>query len=97
MELVREAAEESDYVLEKPGLLITFDQFGDNSLEIMLRCFIESPAYRREAKSALNLAIDKKFRDAGIVVAFPQRDIHLDTERPLDIRIHEGAARPGEK
>ena len=29
------------------------------------------------------------FNDAGIVVAFPQRDIHLDTSKPLDVRIHK--------
>jgi len=29
------------------------------------------------------------FREAGIVIAFPQRDIHLDTLKPLDIRILE--------
>jgi potassium efflux system protein len=94
MALIREAAEESEYVLEKPDLLITFDEFGDNALQLTLRCFISSPSQRREVKSALNLAINQKLTDAGIVVAFPQRDIHLDTERPLDIRIHDSEAGP---
>jgi len=26
-------------------------------------------------------------REAGIVVAFPQRDIHLDTTKPLQIEL----------
>jgi hypothetical protein len=25
---------------------------------------------------------------AGIVIAFPQRDVHLDTSQPLELRIH---------
>ena len=35
----------------------------------------------------LRFRIDALFRDAGIVIAFPQRDVHLDTSQPLDIRI----------
>lgn len=87
MTLVREAADENEYVLRTPQPLITFDEFGDNSLNITIRCFIDSPSRRREAKSALNLAIHEKLNNAGIVVAFPQRDVHLDSSRPLDIRI----------
>ena len=35
----------------------------------------------------LHEAINRKFNDAGITIAFPQRDVHLDTSNPLDIRI----------
>jgi potassium efflux system protein len=38
-------------------------------------------------KSVLHQVIDQKFREAEISIAFPQRDVHLDTNRPLDIRI----------
>ncbi|MBW2603743.1 MAG: hypothetical protein JRE28_05430 [Deltaproteobacteria bacterium] len=31
--------------------------------------------------------IDELFREAGIVIAFPQRDVHLDTQKPLEFRI----------
>ena len=37
--------------------------------------------------SEINAAINSKYAEAGIVIAFPQRDIHLDTRRPLDIRM----------
>ena len=34
-------------------------------------------------------------QDAGIVVAFPQRDVHLDSASTLDVRVtHERAAEP---
>ena len=36
----------------------------------------------------LNLTINREFEAAGIVIAFPQRDIHLDTSQPLDINLH---------
>jgi potassium efflux system protein len=44
--------------------------------------------------TALHEEINRKFNDAGICIAFPQRDVHLDTSRPLDIRIRRDS--PGE-
>ena len=67
---------------------VTFESFGDSALTIMLRCFIGSMDYRTQITSELNQSINNKFKDAGIVMAFPQRDIHLDTSQPLDLRIH---------
>lgn len=87
--LIREAVEEHEQVLKDPQPLITFDEFGDNSLNITARCFIAALNKRRETISDLNLAINQKFNEAGIVIAFPQRDVHLDTTTPLDIRIQQ--------
>jgi potassium efflux system protein len=33
------------------------------------------------------MAIDKAFREAGITIAFPQRDVHIDSLGPLDVRV----------
>ena len=98
--LVREAVAENQSVLNEPSPLVTFDAFGDNSLSIIARCFIGSLSKRREIISDLNLAINQKFNEAGIVIAFPQRDVHLDTSGPLDIRIQRDPgveAPPAEK
>jgi potassium efflux system protein len=35
-----------------------------------------------QATTELHSAIDQKFRAAGIVIAFPQRDVHLYTGDP---------------
>ena len=35
----------------------------------------------------LHQAINKSFNEAGISISFPQRDVHLDTLKPLDVRI----------
>ncbi|MDH3536950.1 MAG: mechanosensitive ion channel, partial [Gammaproteobacteria bacterium] len=89
LKLVSEAARENERVLDDPEPLVTFENFGDNALNIMLRCYIESMDYRLQTQSELNVAINGKFEASGIVIAFPQRDIHLDTSRPLDLRIHQ--------
>ena len=82
---------EAERVLEEPHPLVTFESFGDNALTMMLRCFVGSMEYRIQTASELNQEINRKFEDAGIVIAFPQRDIHLDTAQPLDVRIHRVA------
>lgn len=42
---------------------------------------------RRIIESDVRFRIDGLFREAGIVIAFPQRDVHLDTTRPLELKI----------
>jgi len=88
LKLVHDAAEENEQVLDDPPPLVTFEGFGDSALNIVLRCYIESMDHRLMTQSALNEEINRKFEQAGIVISFPQRDIHLDTSQPLDLRIH---------
>jgi potassium efflux system protein len=89
MELVTEAARENPHVLPDPPPFTGFEGFGDNALALNLRCFIDSIEYRISTISELHQAINRKLNAAGIVIAYPQRDVHLDTTRPLDIRIRQ--------
>lgn len=86
--LLEETAAEHPRVLEDPAPLVVFEGFGDNSLNLSLRCYIDSIDYRLATVTDLNLAINQRFIDAGIGISFPQRDVHLDTKKPLDVRIH---------
>ena len=90
--LMHEAAEENERVLEDPAPLLTFEGFGDNALTLILRAYIGSLDYRLKTITELHTAINQKFTDAGISIAFPQRDIHLDTTQPLNIRIENTTA-----
>jgi potassium efflux system protein len=94
MELALEAARGNAEVLEDPAPFITFDEFGDNSLQLVLRCFMANVDNRLTVSSQVRVAVNDKFNEAGIVVAFPQRDVHLDTSEPLDINVRsfEGPA-----
>jgi len=85
--LLAEVAEENEHVLKEPAPLVSFDEFGDNALTLRLRCYLGSLEYRLETITALHRAINNRFNDAKIAIAFPQRDIHLDTTKPLDIRL----------
>ena len=52
-----------------------------------LRCYIDNIDYRLRTTTELNLAINHTMNEAGIEIAFPQRDVHLDTRRPLEVHI----------
>ncbi len=85
--LLEEAADENEHVLDDPAPTVIFQAFGDNALSLVLRCFVESVDLRYPTISALNEAINDKFNWAGIVIAFPQRDLHLDMREPLRVSI----------
>jgi potassium efflux system protein len=96
LRLLEESAKEHPRVLAEPPPFVVFEGFGDNSLSLTLRCYVDSIDYRLATTTDLNLAINQKFIDAGLGISFPQRDVHLDTKSPLDIRIHRnGPTSPG--
>jgi potassium efflux system protein len=85
--LLLKIARENLMVLTQPEPLAVFIGFGDNSLNFELRIFVRGLENRLPVIHNLHLAIDREFRKAGINIAFPQRDIHLDTTRPLEVHV----------
>ncbi len=86
-ELLLKVAKEHPRILDDPAPLATFDQFGDNALNFTLRCYLPSMDKRLATVNELHMAIDKAFREAGITIAFPQRDVHLNALGPLDVHV----------
>ena len=56
--------------------------FGDSSLDFQLRVWIDDIDYMNAVRSELNQEIDRQFRERGIEIPFPQRDIHLQSMAP---------------
>lgn len=92
MAIVREVANEHPLVLADPESVTTFDEFGDNSLLISLRFFLDQLEQRLVVASEMRSEINRRFNEAGIVVAFPQRDIHFDAGQPLEIKMVDKGA-----
>ncbi len=90
MKLMLEAASEHPGVLTNPEPTVVFDAFGDNSLNFILRCFVDDLDQLIITRSSLHELINSKFAEAGIEISFPQRDIHLDTSSPLEIQLTKG-------
>jgi potassium-dependent mechanosensitive channel len=88
--LMREAAEEHERVLTDPKPILSFEGFGDNALTLILRVFIDDLDYRLSTITDLHKAINHKFQQAGITIAYPQRDLHLDTRAPLRVSLEPG-------
>jgi potassium efflux system protein len=76
-QLLLDAARDCSHVLDEPAPRALFLGFGESSLELDLRVFIPSIDPFLATKHELHAAIDKAFREAGIEIAFPQRDIHV--------------------
>ena len=80
MKLLREVAMEHPLVIKDRNdmkINIFFRGFGDNALNFELSCFVREIETKSAVTSDLNLAIDKRFRDQGIEVPFPQRTVHI--------------------
>jgi uncharacterized protein YndB with AHSA1/START domain len=60
-----------------PAPRALFMEFGDSSLNFELRVRIKRIERRFTVISDINFAIDKAFREAGVTIPFPQRDLHL--------------------
>jgi len=91
MQLMLEAAREDVNVIDDPAPSVIFESFGDNSLQIILRCFVCEIDKRVRTISALNQAVNKKFNESGIVIAFPQRDLHIDSTKPLSVKVESAS------
>ena len=73
-----DAATEMDRVLSTPAAAIRLLRFGDSGINLELRVWINDPQNGiNSVRSAINISIWKKFKDNGIVIPFPQRDVHL--------------------
>jgi len=91
--LLLESCLRTDGVLSHPEPSILFSEFGDNALAFEVH-FWSEPATtlaRLDIESSLRFEIDRAFRESDIVIAFPQRDVHLDTARPLEVRVTQTA------
>lgn len=98
-ELLLKAIKENDRVLKDTEPFVVFADFGDNALifEVHFWISIRGVIERRLIESNVRFRIDVLFREADIVIAFPQRDVHLDTQRPLEFRLTNSKLLPEEK
>ena len=91
IEVLNQVARESRRVLRDPSPQVFFLSFGDSSLSFELRVFIRRAEQLFPVRHELHMSIDKAFREAGIEIAFPQRDLHL---RSMPDERHAPPSRP---
>lgn len=88
-ELLEMAALENDRVQKQPPPFVLFEDFGDNALVFTLFFWarVTLPLDLRRISSALRFRIDALLREHDIVIAFPQRDVHLNSRQPIEVRL----------
>lgn len=76
--LLTQVADNHPIIQKEPKPLATFDEFGDSTLNLCLRCYMPSLDERLQTMSELHSAINEAFANANIEIAFPQLDVHVD-------------------
>lgn len=77
LETMQRVGLESPDVLKSPKPEVMFMSFGDSAWDLRLRVWIQNPKENIPIRSRLNIAIVRAFRENGIEIPFPQRDLHL--------------------
>ena len=78
MAIMQQIAEENERVLADPVPSVRLMQFGDNGIHLELRVWVSDPEEGLgSVLSALNLAIWRAFKEAGITIPYPQRDVYI--------------------
>lgn len=88
-ELLLKIAANTDSVLKSPEPNVIFEDFGESTLvfDMYFHAKIKSVIELKKIASHIRFEIDDEFKKAGICIAFPQRDVHLDQLKPLQIEL----------
>jgi small-conductance mechanosensitive channel len=87
--ILEECADRHGLVLKDPAPLVLFEEFAADSLEFGLYFWVElgETTNANQIASDLRFMIEKRFGEAGIVIAYPQRDVHLTASEPIPVRM----------
>lgn len=83
---LEEVAAENRGVLKDPPPEVMHLGFGDSAWNMQLRCWIREPKGHWRVLSELNCSIVRKFRENGVEIPFPQRDLHVRSSIPLPLK-----------
>jgi len=88
-QLLEEIAGRHGKVLKQPAPEVLFEDFASDALIFSVYYWLDVGAgsVSRQVASDLRAMIEGSFSAQGIVIAYPQRDVHLDVTAPLPVRI----------
>jgi small-conductance mechanosensitive channel len=70
-----------------PAPQAVFEMFGDSTLQFRLYAWVAVPQRILRINHELHMRIERLFRERGIAIDFPQRDVHLFPTGPIDVRL----------
>jgi small-conductance mechanosensitive channel len=87
-QILAEVTERHGLVQKNPAPIVIFQEFGDNALTFELRYWVDVQKHSSaQIGSDLRHMIAGALAESHIPIPFPQRDLHLDTIRPLQIQL----------
>lgn len=75
--LLMDIAQKHPLVLSEPAPSVTFEAFGDSSLNLVVRAYVGKLGDRLPVTSELLTNFHRQFGEHKIEIAFPQRDLHI--------------------
>ncbi len=84
-----EVLDQQAEVMRQPPPTVLFKDFADSALVFELRLFItvRDLLDKPRIESDIRFGIDAAFREAGITIAYPQRDLHIDSLKPIEVKL----------
>jgi len=76
-ELLLKSVDKQTGVLKSPKPFVLFEDFGDSALIFSVYFFINDSFVDPRIKSEIRFRIDDLFKESGITIPFPQRDVHI--------------------
>lgn len=95
LKAMREVADENKHVLQSPPPDVHLLEFGDSSWNMQLRSWIGDVKDYPQIRNELNQAIVRKFREYGVEIPFPQRDLHVRSSISLPVNKEGNADKKG--
>lgn len=88
-ELIEQAVREQPDVLPDPSPIVVCDDFGDSAIvfDTYFWCNVGGERELRQIRSNIRFRLDELFRENGIVIAFPQLDVHLNSVAPIQMQV----------
>ena len=76
-DVLTQCASEHPDVVKNPNPFVFFSDFGESQLTFTVLFHSRSVFKIEHVRSDIRFAIDKAFRENGITIPFPQRDVHI--------------------
>jgi MscS family membrane protein len=80
--ILEQVAQDCPGIVDSPAPRVRMRAFGTSSLDFELLGWISHPEMRGLVRHNLLMEIDRNFRQDGIVIPFPQRDVHITSNAP---------------
>lgn len=75
--IIQEVLDHHSLILKNPEPMIWVTQFGNSSIDFVIKYWVPHFNYGNDVKSDLIMAIDEIFKINGIVIPFPQQDVYI--------------------